>query len=153
MSRFLTLLLSLLFSWGCSPKEDIIEFHEFKNARWFYKDPCEFNVSISKTSVPKKLKLLLRHNGNYSFQNIQLTYKIYSPLNKLIHSQRLSYNLVSPNMNWLGESACGDLYTLVLLLNKNFLFSNHGNYRIVVGHNMRDDCRDNISEIGFIVSN
>ncbi len=81
MTRLIGLLLIpfLCITGSCRKSESLTQFHSFPNNTWNRFEKQNFNFRIEDVSFPYDLKLILRHNDSYPFDNLYVHVVIEKP--------------------------------------------------------------------------
>ena len=146
---FFTLLLILSLQ-SCN-KIDLFEKvvpipgHQWKGT---YKPVFKF--SITDTTSPYQLFLIVRHTNKYNYNNIWIRMRTSSP-DSTVSSAEYELPLATNEKGWLG-TGLDDIYEhriALTPLNRNFLFKKTGTYAFSIEHIMREDPLEHFMNIGL----
>jgi gliding motility-associated lipoprotein GldH len=140
------LLLVLLASGSCSPKEAFFNFHSIKNASWERNDIATFEVNITDSIYPYEVFVEIRSNEDYAYSNIWLFVDFKTPGGS-IRTDTISMDLADVYGKWYGSGI--NLHSLSAPYEKSIRFPYTGTYTYVIRHGMRDNPLKGISDIGL----
>ena len=128
-------------------KNVAIPAHEWKSS---FKP--QFRFTISDTTVPYSVYIVLRHNDRYNFNNIWLKLSTRMPGDTT--AQTVQYELPLANSEgWIGGSvAMDDLYEHRILItprNEPLYFRKAGEYTFTIEQVMREDPLENVMNVGL----
>lgn len=110
-----------------------------------------FTFEISDTTAPYQLFLILRHNNQYSYNNIWVAVHRKSPDGK-VSTVPYELQLAANEKGWLAEGM-DDLYTHRIPLtppaNDTFYFNRSGAYTFTVEQTMREDPLPHMMNVGL----
>lgn len=106
-----------------------------------------FDFTISDTTVPYKVYLVLRHNEQYHFNNIYVNLYIKGPGRDTAVKIQRDLPLATPEKGWLG-SGMDDIYEHRITLSDNERFS-AGAYTFTIEQIMREDPLQNVLNAGL----
>ena len=145
---FLVLSIFLLQLNACT----LIDLYEktinFSTHEWVSTQKPEFDFTISDTAFFYSPFLVVRHKGEYNFNNIWLKISIKPP-NDSLQIFRFEKTLATNEKGWLA-SGLNDIYEhRIPMVFPNFRVQKPGNYKVVVEQIMREDTLRNLISIGF----
>jgi gliding motility-associated lipoprotein GldH len=111
-----------------------------------------FNFTISDTTVPYQVYIVLRHTDKYNYNNIWINLYTLSP-DKQQSKAQYELPLANNNKGWLA-TAMDDVYehrVALTPLNQGIYFRKAGTYIFTLEHIMREDPLKNILNIGLRV--
>lgn len=73
------LLISLLFISSCSRNERQCQYFSFHDHAWNRFEKQKFEIPVRNISSPLELKLILRHNDDYPFDNLYINVIVEMP--------------------------------------------------------------------------
>ncbi|MEO8404991.1 MAG: gliding motility lipoprotein GldH [Chitinophagaceae bacterium] len=115
--------------------------HEWKSS---YKP--DFHFTITDTTKPYKLFLVLRHTDKYDFNNLYLNFYIKGPGSDSILKRQQDVTLATNDSGWLGNGM-DDIYEHRILLEKHTLKA--GEYSFTIEQIMREDPLKNVLNVGL----
>lgn len=110
-----------------------------------------FKFTITDTSSPYQLFIILRHNNKYSYNNIWLHLYTKTPGEPAATRVQYELPLATNEKGWLG-TGMDDLYEHRIALtpfNGDFYFRKQGEYIFTIKHIMREDPLQNIMNVGL----
>lgn len=122
------------------------------NHEWKSSFHPEFKFTITDTTVPYSVYIVIRHNERYNFNNIWLNLSTRAPGDSAV--QRVQYELPLANSDgWLsGTASMDDLYEHRILItprNEPVYFRKKGEFIFTIDQIMREDPLDNVMNIGL----
>lgn len=109
-----------------------------------------FTFTIKDTAAPYQLFIILRHNNQYSYNNLWVNLHTKSPDGTTAKAQ-YELPLATNEKGWLG-TGMDDLYDHRIALtppNQNFYFKKPGTYTFILEHIMRQDPLENVMNVGL----
>ena len=142
---YFILLISYFFS-SCTTidlfeSSVTIPGHEWKSS---YKP--SFHFTITDTTRPYKLFLVLRHTDKYSFNNIYVNLYIKGPGSDSILKRQEDLTLATNDSGWEGNGM-DDVYEHRIPLEKQTLKA--GDYSFTIEQIMREDPLKNVLNVGL----
>lgn len=118
--------------------------------RWTSNFKPQFKFTITDTTVPYQVFVLLRHTDRYNYNNIWINLYTQAPGDSI---QKVQYELplASKDKGWLG-SAMDDIYEHRISItpqNQNLYFRRAGEYTFSIEHIMREDPLQQVLDIGL----
>jgi gliding motility-associated lipoprotein GldH len=109
----------------------------------------QFHFTITDTTTPYRVFIVLRHSEKYNYNNIWLNLSIKAPGDTV---QKVQYELPLANSDqgWMG-TAMDDLYEHRISLtpnNQDFYFKRAGDYVFTIEQIMREDPLQHVYNIG-----
>lgn len=135
-----------LFS-SCDNKRYFEEYTEIPGQEWNRNNILKYNVKITDTKMPLNIFLDIRNSGKYNYSNIYIFLKTISPGN-IVRIDTIQCVIADDNGRWLGNGI-GDLWDNQILLRKNVVFPDTGNYVFEIEQAMRDEVLEHISDVGI----
>lgn len=135
-----------LFS-SCDSKRYFEEYTEIPSQSWNRNNILKYNVNISDTKMPLNIFLNIRNSGKYNYSNIYVFLKTQSP-DSIVRIDTIQCVIADDNGRWLGKGI-GDLWDNQILLRRNVVFPDTGNYIFEIEQAMRDEVLEHISDVGI----
>lgn len=132
---------------SCDNKRYFEEYTEIPGQEWNRNNILKYNVKITDTKMPLNIFLNIRNSGKYNYSNIYVFLKTKSPGN-IVRIDTVQCVIADDNGRWLGKGI-GDLWDNQILLRKNVVFPDTGNYVFEIEQAMRDEVLDHISDVGI----
>lgn len=140
--------LMLILS-SCGNEALIKETTEIQNGNWAFNDARRITCTVDDTLTPYNYQLLVRHGGDYAWQNLIVYFRTYFP-NNTYKVDTLNCMLAEPSGKWKGKGL-GDLLDNQILFKINEPFPRSGKYIFEIQHAMRPDTIHEIYDIGLLV--
>ncbi|OFX43479.1 MAG: hypothetical protein A2046_11555 [Bacteroidetes bacterium GWA2_30_7] len=132
---------------SCDKKRYFEEYTEIPNQSWNRNNILRYNVNISDNKIPLNIFLDIRNSGKYNYSNLYVFLKTQSP-EKIIRIDTIECVIADDNGRWLGKGI-GDLWDNQILVRKNVVFPDTGNYIFEIEQAMRDESLEHISDVGL----
>ncbi len=151
--HFLCLLLIACSLWlsSCTTIDLYEKVEAIPKHQWQSTYKPKFTFTITDTTAPYQLYLIIRHNNKYRYNNIWVNLYAKSPVDS---AQKFSLELpLAGKEGWLG-SGMDDIFDhrIAFTLDaEKFSFSKSGDYTFSLEQIMRDDPLDNIMNVGVRV--
>ena len=142
-------LLSLLFLSACNGDYILNETKEVAGGDWAFEAPKSFTAEVTDTLTPQHFYLLLRHGGNYSYQNLIVIVKTCFPNNTFV-ADTIDCPLADPSGKWYG-SGLGDLLDNRIMFKRNVQMPFAGTYKFELQHAMRSDTIHEVYDVGIAI--
>ncbi len=124
----------------------------FNDRIWKQADKAEFEFTIDDNSTPYNLYFNVRNSVDYPYSRIFVNYKLQDSLGLVLERQLLNSTLFDVKTGEpYGTSGLGDIYDHQILVKKNHIFPNKGEYKISFEQFMRKDTLDGILAVGLRV--
>ena len=136
------MIFGILLISSCTEQPTFMEFRDIAEEEWNQSDTLTFELSGKELSG-KKPAILVRHSGQYNFQNIWLKVAVGEK-----EFQRHEIMLATASGRWLGDKS-GALYTLNFPLDQVKLQSD--STTITVTQNMRANPLIGVQAVGIKV--
>ena len=143
----LVLLVAVLAS--CTKEALVNKTEEVASGEWEMMDIKSFSYEVSDTLTPFNYFALIRHGGNYKYQNLIIYFKTYFPNNQFI-IDTIDCPMASPEGKWHG-SGLGDLLDNQVMFKRNIQFPIAGKYKFEIQHAMRPNTIDDIYDVGLLI--
>lgn len=127
----------------------INETREIPGGDWGFGEPVSFSVDVDDTLTPHNFYILLRHGGNYNYQNAIVIVKSYLPNNTFV-SDTIDCPLADPSGKWYG-SGLGDLMDNKIMFKRNVQMPFEGTYKFEIQHAMRPDTIHEVYDVGIAI--
>ncbi|HVG15485.1 MAG TPA: gliding motility lipoprotein GldH [Chitinophagaceae bacterium] len=148
---FLACLIALLGLCGCT-KVDLFErIINVPQQEWKSGFKPVFRFTITDTTVPYQLYIILRHNNKYNYNNLWLNLYTRGPGDTFATKVAYELPLATNDKGWLG-SGMDDIFEHRIALtpiNNEFYFRKGGSYSFALEHIMREDPLLNVLNIGL----
>ena len=139
---FLTIVLS-----ACGPRFEFQGMKPVPVYGWVKDSTFAFELEMSAGSGPFDMNVEIRHAGNYPYSNLFVFLRSDFP-DGGYRIDTLDCLLAKPSGEWYG-SGLGDLLSLTIPFRKNVQFNQEGTYSVSLGHGMRQDTLEGITDIGM----
>lgn len=131
---------------SCGPPPLVDEITEIQKGEWRFEDARRFSAEITDTLTPCNYYMLIRHGGDYAYQNLIVYFKTYYPDNTFT-VDTIDCPMADQNGKWLGKGL-GDLLDNPVLFKTNTQFRLSGTYNFEIQHAMRADTIHEIYDVG-----
>jgi gliding motility-associated lipoprotein GldH len=150
--RLLVALVASVILFSCDDERLYEKNVSFNNRIWRQADKAEFEFTIDDNAAPYNLYLNVRNSVDYPYSRIFINYKLQDSLGMVLEKQLLNSTLFDVKTGKpYGTSGLGDIYDHQILVKKNHLFPNKGNYKISFEQFMRKDTLDGVLAVGLRV--
>src|SRR5687767_5114196 len=105
---------------SCGPRTLVNEITEIQKGEWQFEDAKHFSAEITDTLTPCNYYMLIRHGGDYPYQNLVLYFKTYYP-NNTFTVDTIDCPMADQSGRWLGKGL-GDLVDNPVLFKRNTPF-------------------------------
>ena len=134
-------------------KVDLFEKNvSFKDHEWKNNVKPSFTFTITDTTVPYQLFLILRHNEKYNYNNIWINLHTKTPGSTVAQKAQYELPLATNEKGWLGVGM-DDIYEHRIPLtppaNDSFYFNQRGPYTFTIEQIMREDPLQNVMNVGL----
>ncbi len=143
------ILFSFLFVASCSKEHYYSEFAEIPNAQWNMNQAVAFHVNIDEIQSFYNLKIAIKHEKNYPYNNLWLFLRTTSPSGKM-QIDTLNCVFTQPDFSWKGKCS-GEACEFIKNFADSVSFVEPGNYEFEIIQGLRVDSVPNILAVGFIV--
>lgn len=116
---------------------------------WDYKTKPSFSFTITDTSSPYNIFIVLRHTDAYQYNNIWLNLAFKAPGDS-IQSQNIDISLGSDAKGWVGNGM-DDIFELRRNIRGPVLFKKTGSYTFTISQVMRENPLKHILNVGLRV--
>ena len=140
MARIKILMCFMFFS--CSDSVVYEEYQKINNLGWCTDTPLQYKFKIKDTLSTYKIKLHIRHQTEYEYQNLIF----FMHTNK---TDTLDVDLCDKYGSWLG-SGFGDMRELSIVLNNEKKFDRKKEYTILLEQAMRFGEKEKIKHLKHI---
>jgi gliding motility-associated lipoprotein GldH len=140
------LVLLLLFS-ACDPNRVYENNIHIADNSWDRNAPVNFEIPISDTINPHSIYFNIRHNTDYSYNNLFLFVDTYYP-NGAHRRDTVECVLADYTGKWYGEGL-GDIKENQILINRGVVFPMFGVYKFTLEQAMRTESLEGIEDIGI----
>lgn len=130
---------------GCNTLDVYEKTVAFPQHSWNSKDSATFNFSVSDTTSPYNLIMVLRHEDLYEYKNIWLSITIIGPDSSFNIKREFT---LADNSKWLGSSM-DDVIEHRMKFNASPIPLKKGNYRFIVQQAMREDPLQHVLNAGI----
>lgn len=137
----------LLLLSACDKKRYFEEYSEIPNQSWSRNNILKYKVNISNKKMPLNLFLNIRNSGKYNYSNLYVFFKTQSP-DSIIRIDTIECVIADDKGRWLGKGI-GDLWDNRILIRKNVVFPDTGNYIFEIEQAMREESLEHISDVGL----
>jgi gliding motility-associated lipoprotein GldH len=141
------LILTLLLLSACTQPSQVNQMHRFSGDTWESGEWVSFDFRIDDTLKSYDFFIHLRHSTAYPFQNLYLFADSRFP-SGASHRDTLEFILAAPDGRWLGKGFGGYKYNDILI-RKNIVFPDVGQYRFRFVQAMRTDTLNGLRDLGI----
>lgn len=150
--RLLVALVASVILFSCDDERLYEKNVSFNNRIWRQADKAEFEFKIDDNTAPYNLYLNVRNSVDYPYSRIFINYKLQDSLGLVLEKQLLNSTLFDVKTGApYGTSGLGDIYDHQILVKKNHVFPNKGDYKISFEQFMRKDTLDGVLAVGLRV--
>ena len=150
--RNILILFMILFSFtSCDKKTIFNQNKDFKNAKWFIKEECKFDVTVDDPTQAYKLYYNLRNNLTYPYYNLYITRYLFDESGKKIEEKQDEIILADEKTGKPLGTGLGDIYDHKVLINKKYTFPNKGKYTIKIRQSMRQNPLPDLLSFGIAI--
>jgi gliding motility-associated lipoprotein GldH len=139
----------IFLSISCDKKTVFNQNKDFKNAKWFIKEECTFDIVINDPSKPFKLYYNVRNNLTYPYYNLYVTRYLYDEKGKKIEEKLDEIILADEKTGKPLGTGLGDIFDHKVLVSKNYTFPAKGKYKMVVKQFMRQNPLPDVLSFGI----
>jgi gliding motility-associated lipoprotein GldH len=145
-------LLLILISISCGRQEIYYRFHELKGEAWAQSDILVFDIdsTLFEVNKPYNLAIEMTNSVGYPYQNIWFFVRINIDNDSIFTNTSKEFRLADEFGKWTG-SGFGSLYQSSLPLGL-ITFREKRNYRITLGHGMRDEPLKGVDKVGVKIT-
>lgn len=145
------LLLAVMLGLGaCSSPVLVNQSFEIADGQWNLDQRPRLSFAVTDVETPYDFSLLVRHTGDYRWENIVVLCKTYHPDNHFT-VDTLNCTLAATSGQWLG-SGLGDVFDLEWTYRTAQRFQATGNYEIELEHGMRAQVVEGVLDVGIKIS-
>jgi gliding motility-associated lipoprotein GldH len=150
----LTLILWVLYSFGVSSCTHIDLYEKevaIPRQQWDSKFKPSFTFTITDTTSPYQLFLLLRHTEKYNYNNLWIAVTTKIPGSDSTYKAQYEVPLATNERGWLA-TGMDDIYEHRIALtppDQKFYFRKKGIYTFTVEQVMREDPLEHILNVGL----
>jgi gliding motility-associated lipoprotein GldH len=151
MSRYLlSIVLVSLALFSCRQLELYEKHTPIPGISWNADFAATGTISITDTTVPYRVYLVLRHTDAYKYENIWLSIDLQPPGDS-VQSGRYNIRLADDAHGWEG-TGMNDIWEVRKLLDVSTrLFTKKGNWTFAIRHLMRDNPLPQVMSVGLRV--
>ena len=148
MNAFGLLLATMLATAGCSPSAEYDTQVMLPSEGWKERTAAVFRFHNQDSITPCRLWLQIRHEGDYPYRNLHAICLVTGPAgDSSVWNSDIP--LTDAEGRWLGQSALGDLYTVVVPVQDRLVLRRKGIYTFRVMQNMRLSPLPSVVEVGW----
>lgn len=148
--NYCVLIFLSLCLFSCSEKKEVFsEFQSFRDGSWSREEPAVFTINVNDTITQHHLNLIIRHNDDYTFQNLWLFIDLKNP-EGFISSDSLNIELADVYGKWHGRGL--SIYNLKVPYSTELQYPASGDYTYIVRQGMRENPLKGITDIGLVLS-
>lgn len=145
---FIVLLIAGVLG-SCNPPALVNQTEEVADGHWEFGDIKRFTVDVEDTLQLYNYHILVRHGGNYGYQNLIVYFKTFYP-NNTYDIDTINCMMAYPTGEWIG-SGLGDLIDNDVLFKINQPLPLPGTYNFEIQHAMRPDTIEEIYDVGILI--
>lgn len=123
------------------------ETREIEDETWAFESPVNFKADVQDTVNLHDVVVNLRTGKTYNYSNLWLFVDFTYPGGNAF-TDTIECPLAYPDGRWVGSSGPGYINTSVII-KKDMIFPESGNYNINIRHGMRDDSLHEIKTVGL----
>ena len=143
MKRIIPLILLTCLAFTSCKKNNVLysQFQSIPSANWHMDSIAHFDYTIADTSITYAMRIYIRHNDRYPYQNIWL----YAG-----DEQRDSINiyLADDRGKWYGDTHNGFI-EVPINFGEHLHFRDTGTYHLAIQHGMRDEYLSGVTDVGM----
>lgn len=144
---FALLFAIILTSCGDNKSYIINETNEFENRMWAESDTLDFKVNITDTTTRYNLGMTLKHNKDYTYQNVYLMIHTKFPDGKRF-SKQVNIDIADKTGKWYSDCS-GSTCKVEITIQREAIFNQAGEYTFTVEQFTRDEQLGNIQSLAF----
>ena len=142
------LLGIVLATSGCVPSAEYDTQVMLPSEGWKERTAAVFRFHNQDSITPCRLWLQIRHEGDYPYRNLHAICLVTGPAgDSSVWNSDIP--LTDSEGRWIGQSALGDLYTVVVPVQDRLVLRRKGNYTFRVMQNMRLSPLPSVMEVGW----
>ncbi|MFK7949868.1 MAG: gliding motility lipoprotein GldH [Saprospiraceae bacterium] len=146
---FAFLFIIILTSCGDNKSYIANETNEFENAIWNEGDTLTFKADISDMTKRYNLGMTLKHNKDYTYQNVYLMIHTTFPDGKRF-SKQVNIDIADKTGKWYSDCS-GNTCKVEIDIQKEAIFNQAGEYTFTVEQFTRDKQLGNIQSLAFYI--
>ena len=143
-------MLILFIVAACSNNNVYFQYHTVNPDAWNKDSLYRFDVNIENPWSTYDIYINVRNTPDYPNQNLWLFISELTP-DSVLTKDTINFYLANHQGKWLGTGV-GATKEMPVLYKQNFKFDKAGIYTFEIGHGMRTDDLQGITEIGIRVA-
>ncbi|HCC53145.1 MAG TPA: gliding motility lipoprotein GldH [Porphyromonadaceae bacterium] len=147
-SRIIQLFIVSCFCFSCGKDTVYNQFQPIQDKAWKKQSEYYFKFEIKDHTPPYHIKIQIRNNDMYPYQNLWLLCKEEQP-DGMVLKDTLECMLADDFGKWIGNGIT--LYQSEFSLRTDYHFPDTGTYTLNIRHGMRDDVLKGIEDIGLFI--
>lgn len=150
-TRILLFTFFIVTILGCAKTDLYEKVRSIPGQQWDSKFKPQFKFTISDTTAPHQLYVILRHSEKYNYNNIWLNLFIKGPGDKVATKVPYELQLATNEKGWLA-AGMDDIYEHRILLTPTtdrFYFKKAGEYTFTIEQIMRENPLQNVMDVGL----
>lgn len=144
---FILLTIVLLFS-ACHERVVYTTFYSQPLEGWHQDSALTYTAEIADSTALYDMLIVVRHNGEYPYQNLWLFVDEYKG-NMLLHRDTIEAMMADDYGRWFGKGI--NRYELPLLYDAHRRFEQTGEYTFAIRQGMRTEWLKGITDVGVVV--
>lgn len=146
---FALLFVVILSSCGNNKSYILEGTTTFDESTWVQADTLDYNVNISDTTTRYNIGMTLKHNKDYTYQNIYLMIYTTFPDGKR-YSKQVNIDIADKTGKWYSDCS-GNTCTVEIDIQREAIFNQAGKYTFTIEQFTRDEQLSNIQSISFYI--
>lgn len=147
-NKIIQLFIASCFCFSCGKDTVYNRFQPIQDKAWNKQSEYYFRFEIKDHTTPYHVKIQIRNNDAYPYQNLWLLCKEEQP-DSMVLKDTLECMLADDFGKWVGNGIT--LYQSEFSLHTNYHFPDTGTYILNIRHGMRDDVLKGIEDIGLFI--
>lgn len=147
--KYIFFLPILFLVVACGNDNVYFQYHAVDPDAWNKDSLLRFDVDIENAELNYNLYINVRNTPSYPKQNLWFFISELTP-DGILTKDTIEFYLADHRGKWLGAGA-GAIKEMPVLYKQNFKFPEAGIYSFEIGHGMRTDDLEGITEVGLRV--
>ena len=148
MNKNILILFVLAILGSCQTIDVFEKTKSFFTHQWKSNEKPSFTFTITDTTSPYNILLILRHEDAYNYNNIWINMTVKSPVDSI--TLRREFILANNRQGWLG-SGMDDIVEHRVSFNNKPTLLHKGTYTFTLQQDMREDPLDHVLNAGIRV--
>ncbi len=144
-------ILLLILLGACVEQVPYSNYQLIRGGKWEKDHLVSFDMDSLDVDhgAPYEVQLSVMHSNRYAYRNLTLVVE-HNLIDTTLVADTLHLTLADEHGKWLGNGAAG-LYQYDIVLRQHLLLDSTRNYRVIVGHDMRDNPLRGVERVGVTI--